>query len=137
MSYLFDCKFVDLMPFFFLKGKICTPEKSGTCQKFCAPDRHLARNLSRPVLIPIINKPARITATDSCRTLIDHIFINSFLNDNKNFIGIVKSDWHFCLPIFVVPSEQNVISDKKKAIVTKRDETSMKYFKEIFEEVNW
>ena len=32
----------------FLQSKMCASEKSGTSQRFCAPDQHRARNLSRP-----------------------------------------------------------------------------------------
>ena len=42
LFYQFDCKFVDLMIFSFLQGKICAPDKSGASQRICAPDRRRA-----------------------------------------------------------------------------------------------
>ena len=55
--YLFDWKFVDLMIFFFLWGKMCASKKSSTMcaskkSTNCAPyaDRHRARNWSRPAI---------------------------------------------------------------------------------------
>ena len=41
LFYLFDYKFVDLMIFSFLQGKICAS------QTFCAPYQHWAHNLSK------------------------------------------------------------------------------------------
>ena len=37
--HLFNCKFVDLVILPFSQGRICAPEKSGTFQRFCSPER--------------------------------------------------------------------------------------------------
>ena len=52
-------------------------------------------------LVPVINKPTRITKTNG--TLIDHILTNDFVNTN-NSIGIVKSEISDHFPIFLIAS---------------------------------
>ena len=51
-TYLFDCKFVDLMVFLFHKTKFGHPKYRAhlrSLARLSVPDRHRARNLSRPV----------------------------------------------------------------------------------------
>ena len=49
LFYLCHCKFVDLMTFSFLQGKICAPKKSGTSQWFCAPEHARSASGSQSV----------------------------------------------------------------------------------------
>ena len=55
-------------------------------------------------MIPIINKPTRVTKT--LATAIDNIFINSFFNDSIE-TGIVKTDISDHFPIFVAIKDFN------------------------------
>ena len=54
-------------------------------------------------LIPVINKPTRITKTNA--TLIDHILTNDFVNTDSS-TGIVKIDILDHFPIFFITSVQ-------------------------------
>ena len=87
-------------------------------------------------LIPVINKPTRITKTNA--TLIDHILTNNFFNSNS-FTGIVKTDISDHFPIFLLTSEQVCNNSQKKTTIRKREitEKSKQYFAELLNEVNW
>ena len=54
-------------------------------------------------LIPVINKPTRITKTNA--TLIDPILTNDFVNTNSSTV-IVKSDLSDHFPIFLITIAQ-------------------------------
>ena len=54
--------------------------------------------LFRHGMIPVINKPTRLTK--KCAAAIDNIFINSFFSDSFK-TGIIKTDFLDHFPIFV------------------------------------
>ena len=56
-------------------------------------------------LIPNITKPTRITSQSA--TLIDNIFSNSILDDNRIFSGILYTDITDHLPIFLIDYSSN------------------------------
>ena len=87
------------------------------------------------ILIPVINKPTRITKTNA--TLIDHVLTNDFGNTNSS-TGIVKSDISDHFPIFLITSVQ-FFNNQNKRTTKKREinEKSKQYFMEILNEVNW
>ena len=87
-------------------------------------------------LIPVINKPTRITKTIS--TLNDHILTNDFVNTD-NSMGITKSEISDHFTIFLITIAQFFNNIRNKTIIRKREinEKCKQYFKEILSEVNW
>ena len=87
-------------------------------------------------LIPIINKPTRITKTNA--TLIDHILTNDFVNTGSS-TGIVKIDIADHFPNHLIRSAQFFNNIQNKTTIRKREinEKSKQYFMKILNEVNW
>ena len=55
--------------------------------------------------ISVINKPTRVTK--KCASCIDHIYINSFFNQ-EILSGIIKTDISDHFPIFILDNNINV-----------------------------
>ena len=87
-------------------------------------------------LIPVINKPTRITKTNA--TLIDHILTNDFVNTNSS-TGIVRSKDSDHFPISLIRSAPFFNNIQNKRTIEKREinKKSKQYFMEILNEVNW
>ena len=87
-------------------------------------------------LIPVINKPTRITKTNA--TLIDHILTNDFVNTDSS-ASIVKSNISDHFPIFLITSAQFFNNIQNKTTIRKGElnRKSKHYFMEILNEVNW
>ena len=65
--------------------------------------------------IPVINKPTRITKKSV--TCIDHIYINSFYNQDMS-AGIIKTDISNHFPIFIVDNDSNLTAFPRKLTKT-------------------
>ena len=50
------------------------------------------------IFIPLVNKPTRITSNSA--TIIDNIFINEYISENKYMTGILITDISYQYPIF-------------------------------------
>ena len=86
-------------------------------------------------LIPVINKPTRITKRSA--TAIDHIITNTIINTNIK-TGIIKSDISDHFPIFLIANPE-LDSHPLDTTILKRliDEKSTNNFKTLLSEVNW
>ena len=87
-------------------------------------------------MIPIINKPTRVTKTSA--TAIDNIFINSFFNDSIE-TGIVKTDISDHFPIFVAIKDFNTSNFPSEIKISKRIITdgAIATFKQELAIKNW
>ena len=87
-------------------------------------------------LIPVINKPTRITKSNA--VLIDRILTNDFVNTNGS-TGIVKSNILDHFPIVLITSAQFFNNIQNKPTIKKREihEKSKQYVIEILNKVNW
>jgi hypothetical protein len=87
-------------------------------------------------LLPLINKPTRITASSA--TLIDNILCNDFQTDQQNYQGIVYSDRSDHFPIYHFRRKPTQIQPKHSYIlhrVTKQENISS--FKEHCANIDW
>ena len=87
-------------------------------------------------LIPVINKPTRITKRNA--TAIDHIITNSYLSSNLK-TGIIKTDISDHFPIFLVSDTPDVSTYPLTTTIFKRyiNDKSIKQFNLLLKEVNW
>ena len=87
-------------------------------------------------LVPVINKPTRITRKSA--TAIDHIITNSFLNNNIE-TGIIKSDVSDHFPIFLISKKTDIDSYSENTTIFKRyiNESSIKHFQDLLSNMNW
>ena len=68
-------------------------------------------------LVPIVNKPTRVTKNNA--TFIDYIITNSF-SDQENLTGILKTDISDHFPIFPISMKHELDSNDKKVTIKKR-----------------
>ena len=68
-------------------------------------------------LIPLINKPTRITR--HTETAIDHIITNTFL-DTKLITGVIRTSITDHLPIFLISEKTKVTTHSEKKTILKR-----------------
>ena len=87
-------------------------------------------------LIPVINKPTRITKRNA--TAIDHIITNSYLSSNLK-TGIIKTDISDHFPICLVSDTPDVSTYPLTTTIFKRyiNDKSIKQFNLLLKEVNW
>ena len=87
-------------------------------------------------LIPIINKPTRITKRNA--TAIDHIITNSYLS-SKLKTGIIKTDISDHFPIFLVFETPDISTYPSTTTIFKRyiNDKSIKQLNLLLNEVNW
>ena len=98
--------------------------------------RHFVNLIFQHSLVPIVNKPTRVTKNNA--TLIDYIITNSFM-DQENLTGISKTDIFDHFPIFTVSVKHRLDSSDKKVTVRKRiiNADSIQEFRDILSEVDW
>ena len=98
--------------------------------------RNFVNLLFQHSLVPIINKPTRVTKNNA--TLIDYIVTNSF-TDQENLTGISKTDISDRFPIFTISMKHELDSNDKKVTMKKRiiNTDSIQEFRDILSEVNW
>ena len=86
--------------------------------------------------VPVINKPTRVT--NKSITCIDHIYINSFYNQDMS-AGIIKTDISDHFPIFIVDNNINLTAFPRK--LTKKiriiNNSRILSFKNELSSVNW
>ena len=88
-------------------------------------------------LIPLINKPTRVTRTNA--TAIDHILINAFLNKQIE-TGIIKTEISNHFPIFLItdPITLSEIKSKRTLLYKRTINTATKEnFKNILARKTW
>ena len=98
--------------------------------------RNFASFIFHYSLVPIVNKPTRVTKNNA--TLIDYIITNSF-TDQENLTGILKTDVSEHFPIFTISMKHGFDSNDKKVATKKRiiNADSIQEFKDILSEVDW
>ena len=86
-------------------------------------------------IFPVINRPTRVTKSSA--TVIDHILTNTII-DSHIQSGIIKTDISDHFAVFSLIKTNFKQTNIKKTII-KRDinEDSMKYFKAIFNSIDW
>lgn len=87
--------------------------------------------------IPIINKPTRVTPSSS--TIIDHVFLNCFLNENTTS-GIIQTDISDHFPIFFTTKTINCNTLKDKStIIHKRmfNDQTIRDFTQTLQNTDW
>ena len=87
-------------------------------------------------LIPVINRPTRITRTKA--TAIDHIITNSHFNSDIK-TGIIKADISDHFPIFLISEKRDIDIHQDKITIYKRhfNDVSINAFKNLLQNVNW
>ena len=87
-------------------------------------------------LIPIVNKPTRVTKNNA--TLFDYITTNTFM-DQENLTGILKTDIPDHFPIFTISVKHRLDSSNTKVTIRKRiiNADSIQEFRDILSEVDW
>ena len=87
-------------------------------------------------LIPIINKPTRITKRNA--TAIDHVITNSYLSSNIE-TGIIKTDVSHHFPIFLISNEPDVSLYPTTTKIQKRyiSDQSIREFNNELIKTNW
>ena len=88
-------------------------------------------------LIPLINKPTRITRTNA--TALDHILTNAFLNKQIE-MWIIKTETSDHFPIFLItdPITSSEIKNKRTLVYKRTINTSTKEnFKSILARKTW
>ena len=87
-------------------------------------------------LIPIVNKPSRITKNSL--KLIHYIITNSF-TDQENLTGVLKTDISDHLPIFTISMKHTLDSSNEKVTIRKRitNADSIQEFRDILSEMDW
>ena len=98
--------------------------------------RNFVNLISQHSLVPIVNKPTRVTKNNA--TPIDYIITNSF-TDQENYISILKTDISDHFPIFNISMKHGLDSNDKKVTIKKRiiNADSIQKFADILSEVNW
>ena len=86
--------------------------------------------------IPVINKPTRVT--NKSTTCIDHIYINSFYNQDISS-GIIKTDISDHLPVFIIHNDIKLSSfpNKIKKQIRLINSTQILAFKTELGKINW
>ena len=87
-------------------------------------------------LIPVINKPTRVTRKSA--TAIDHIITNSISLSNIT-TGIIKTDMTDHMPIFLINSKNNIDVYAEDTYIFKRyiNEKSIENFKTLIKMNDW
>ena len=80
--------------------------------QFNAKVRNFVNLIFQHSLVPIVNKPTRVTRNNG--TLIDYIITNSFA-EQKNLTGILKTDISDHFPIFTITMKHGLDSNDKKS----------------------
>ena len=87
-------------------------------------------------MISVINKPTRVTKKSA--SCIDHIYVNSFFNQNI-LSGIIKHDISDHFPIFILDSDTNLSTFPEKTTKKIRifSDSNISQFKETLSTTDW
>ena len=99
------------------------------------PTQEFADLMMAHCMIPTIIKPTRVTTRSA--TLIDNIFCESILDNNKQFNGIMYTDISDHFPIFHIDYSSQVISETqfiRKRVYSDRNKTM---FDNLIRNHNW